>query len=91
MSDAFISRDFRLTPEGKKLLEEMKAKEKGDKAGSAPAWSKSRGPSSCDVCLGYCCGKGPYQGGANKAGCKGTKDKKAPSDFKTTAVITKVF
>ena len=74
MSVVYGSVDFRLTPEGQKILEDAKSKKKGEKAENTITWPRGRGPSICGVCYGWCCGLVPYPGGTVKIGCKEYKE-----------------
>ena len=58
--------NFRLTPEGCKILEDVRVKGKAKKGEGAGSWPPGCEPSICGVCCGWCCGPNPYKGGKGK-------------------------
>ena len=58
MSGDFPARDVRLTEAGKRAVKETT--QQGTKVRLV---KRSRGPETCSICYGYCCGPNPYRGG----------------------------
>ena len=57
MSGDFPARDVRLTEAGKRAVKETIQQGAKTRLGK-----RSRGPETCSICYGYCCGPNPYQG-----------------------------
>ena len=90
MSAKFASVDFRLTPEGRKVLEDAKTKVKAEKVEGTGGWPPERGPTICGICCGWCCGPNPYKGGKGKHEGGEYKEDLEMLDLKKPGSVTKV-